>query len=108
MARTPFGTMKICSRQGKSELMGFNHSARSGSRHNRDIFSIFLLKYEYMLCVLIRIAYTQYTSFNLKKKITLNYLKSSVIGFSKGLMKEFETAMENESSVSEPLKFYCT
>ena len=25
-----FGTMKICSRQGKFELMSVNHSARSG------------------------------------------------------------------------------
>ena len=36
MARTPFngsntfGTIKICSRQGKFELMSVNHSARSG------------------------------------------------------------------------------
>ena len=27
--------------------------------------------------------------------------------FSKGLKKEFETAMVNEPSVFEPLKFYC-
>ena len=25
-----FGTMKVCSRQGKFELMSVNHSARSG------------------------------------------------------------------------------
>ena len=28
--------------------------------------------------------------------------------FSKGLKNEFETAMVNEPSVFEPLKFYCT
>ena len=29
------------------------------------------------------------------------------MGFSKGLKNEFETAMVNEPSVFEPLKFYC-
>ena len=52
--------------------------------------------------------YTQYTIFNTKKKITLNYPKFAAIGFcSKGLKKEFETAMVDEPSVFEPLKFYC-
>ena len=53
--------------------------------------------------------YTQYTIFNIKKKITLNYPKSAAMDFcSKGLKSEFETAMVNEPSVFEPLKFYCT
>ena len=44
-----------------------------------------------------------------KKKITLNYPKSAVMGFcTKGLKNEFETAVVNEPSVFEPLKFYCT
>ena len=52
--------------------------------------------------------YTQYTIFNMNKKNTLNYLKSAVMGFfSKGLMNEFETAVVNEPSVFELLKFYC-
>ena len=52
--------------------------------------------------------YTQYTIFNTKKKNTLNYPKSEAMGFcSKGLKKEFETAVVNEPSVFEPLKFYC-
>ena len=52
--------------------------------------------------------YTQYTIYNIKKKITLNYPKSAAMGFcSKGLKKEFKTAMVNEPSVFEPLKFYC-
>ena len=52
--------------------------------------------------------YIQYTIFNKKKKITLNYPTSAAMGFcSKGLKNKFETAMINEPSVFEPLKFYC-
>ena len=52
--------------------------------------------------------YTQYTNFNIKKKITLNYSKSAAVAFcSKGLKNDFETAMVNEPSVFEPPKFYC-
>ena len=41
--------------------------------------------------------YTQYTFFNIKKKITLNYPKSAAMSFcSKGLKKEFETAVVND------------
>ena len=43
------------------------------------------------------------------KKIILNYPKSAVRWFfSKGLKNEFETTVVNESSVFEPLKFYCS
>ena len=53
--------------------------------------------------------YTQYTIFNIKKKITLNYPKSAALGFcAKGHKNEFKTAIINEPSVFEPLKFYCT
>ena len=53
--------------------------------------------------------YTQYTIFNIKKKIALNYPKSAVLGiFSKGLKNEFETTVVNKPLVFEPLKFYCT
>ena len=52
--------------------------------------------------------YIQYTIFSTKKKIALNYPKSAAMGFfSKGLKSEFETAVVNEASVLEPLKFYC-
>ena len=52
--------------------------------------------------------YTQYTIFNMNKKITLNYPRSAAMGFfSKGLKNGFETAVVNEPSVFEPLKFYC-
>ena len=52
--------------------------------------------------------YTQYTIFNMKKKIIIYYHKSAAMGFfSKGLKNEFETAVVNEPSVFEPLKFYC-
>ena len=53
--------------------------------------------------------YTLYFFFNIKKNITLNYPKSATMGLhSKGLKNEFETAVVNEPSVFEPLKFYCT
>ena len=68
-----------------------------------------------MLCVLLESPhrgdsneYKQYTIFNILLKITLNYPKSSAMGFySKGLKNEFETAVVNGPSVFEPLKFYC-
>ena len=38
-----------------------------------------------------------------------NIIMSAAMGlFSKGLKNEFETAVVNEPSVFEPLKFYCT
>ena len=50
---------------------------------------------------------------NKKKKIILNYptytcnnVCTYVFCFSKGLKNEFETAMVNETSVLEPLKFF--
>ena len=53
--------------------------------------------------------YTQYTIFNIKKKITLNDSASAAMGFfSKGPKNAFEKAVVNEPSVLEPLKFYCT
>ena len=48
---------------------------------------------------------TQYTIFNINKKIALNCPKSASGIFSKGLKNEFKTAVENEPSVIEPLKF---
>ena len=53
--------------------------------------------------------YTQYTIFNIKKKITINYSASAAMGyFSKGPKIEFETAVVKEPSVFEPLKFCCS
>ena len=52
--------------------------------------------------------YTQYTIFNIKRKIDLNYLRSAAMGFfPRALGHEFEIAMVNEPSVFEPSKFYC-
>ena len=52
--------------------------------------------------------YTQYTTSNIKKKITLNYPNFAAIGFcSKGLKNVFKTAVVDEPSVFKPLKFYC-
>ena len=56
--------------------------------------------------------YTQHAIINIKKKITLNHPKYNNVCsygiFSKGLKNEFETAVVNEPSVFEPLKFYCS
>ena len=52
--------------------------------------------------------YTQYTIFNTNKKKHPELAQICSYGnFSKGLKNEFETAMVNEPSVFEPLKFYC-
>ena len=52
---------------------------------------------------------TQYTVFNIKKEnhTRLSQICSQGI-FSYGLKNEFETAMVNEPSVFEPMKFYCS
>ena len=78
-----------------------------------DIFSIF---FNMKVCCVFSLEsphrgdsneYTQNSIFNIKKKATLNYPKSAAMGFcSKGLKNEFETAVANEPSVFEPLKFY--
>ena len=53
--------------------------------------------------------YTQYTIFNIKEEIILNYPKSAAMGiFFKGLKSEFEKAVVNQPSGLEPLKFYCS
>ena len=83
-------------------------------RLNRDIFSVF---FNMKVCCVFSLEsphrgdsneYTQYTIFNMNKKNTINYPKCAATGFfSKGLKNEFETAVINEPSVFEPLKFYC-
>ena len=79
-----------------------------------DLFSIF---FNMKVCCVFTLEsphrgdsneYIHHTIFNIKKKITLIYPKSAAMGFcSKGLINEFKTAMVNEPSVFEPLKFYC-
>ena len=50
--------------------------------------------------------YTQYTIFKIKKKIILNYSTSAAMAFfSMGPKIEFQTAVVNEPTVFEPLKF---
>ena len=52
---------------------------------------------------------TQYTIFNIKRKIMLNYPKSAAMGFFyKGLRNKFEIAVVNEPSVFKLLKVYCS
>ena len=88
-----------------------------------DLISIALsMRFEGLLCVNLKVCcvfslesphrgdsneYIQYTIFNLKKKITLNYPKSAVMGFSQGAQERVRNSRDNEPSVSEPLKFYC-
>ena len=51
--------------------------------------------------------YTQYTVVNIKKENhTILSRSAAMIFFSRGLKNEFETAVVNEPSVFEPLKFY--
>ena len=50
---------------------------------------------------------TQYTIFNIKKKITLNYRKSAAMVFPKGVKNEFEIPMVNQPLEFEPRKFFC-
>ena len=74
-----------------------------GQETFRDIFSIFL---SMKVCCVFSLEsphrgdsneYTQYTIFNIKKKITLNYSKSAAMGFfPKGLKNELDTAVVNE------------
>ena len=66
-----------------------------------------------MLCNLIRIAsgdsneHTQYTIFNIEKKITLNNSTFAPMVSPQRLKNKFETAVVNEPSEFEPLKVYC-
>ena len=74
-----------------------------------DIFSIFFnMKVYCVFSLVISNEYTQYTIFNMKKKNTLNYPKSAAWDLTEGQKNEFEAAVVNEPSVSEPLKFYCS
>ena len=51
--------------------------------------------------------YTLYTIFNIKKKSPLFIPNLQLWDFSEGPNNEYETALVQESSVFEPLKFYC-
>ena len=52
--------------------------------------------------------YTQYTNFNLKKKITLNYPKSAAMRFLGTQERIKKKAVIIEQSVFDLQKFYCT
>ena len=53
--------------------------------------------------------YTQYTIFNIKKKIPLNCPKSTAMGFFfKRFKNEYEIAVVNEPLMLEPLNVYYT
>ena len=53
--------------------------------------------------------YMQYTIFNAIKKITVYYPQSAAMGyFPRDSRMSWKTAVVNELSVFEPLKFFCT
>ena len=57
---------------------------------------------------MLKVKYMQYTIF-IQKKITENYpISAAKRFFSMGLKNEFETAVVNEPTTFEPLKFYCS
>ena len=74
-----------------------------------DIFSVF---FNMKVCCVFSLEslrrgdsneYTQYTMFNIKKKITLTYPKYAAMGFFfQETWNEFEKAVVNEPSVFEP------
>ena len=79
----------------------------------RDIFLIF---FNMKVCCVFSLEsphrgdsneYTQYTIFNMNEHPKLSQICCYGLFF-KGLKNEFETAVVNEPSVFEPLKFYCT
>ena len=88
-----------------------------GRRHNRDIFSIF---FNMKVCCVFSFESPHrgdsnectHVPFSIKMKKenhTLNYpISAARVFFFEGLKNEFETAVENEPSVFEPLNVYCT
>ena len=76
-----------------------------------DIFSLF---FNVKVCCVISLEsphrgnsneYTKYTIINIKKKITPTYPKSAAMGLcSKGLKKEFKTAVVNNPSVFQAIE----
>ena len=95
--------------------MSVNHSA--GSEGIIETYFLFFFNIK-VYCVLSLESphrgdsnvYTQFTVLNLKKKKKKSpgfILNLQPWDFSKGIKNEFETAVVNEPSVFEPLKFYC-
>ena len=86
--------MKICSRQRYFQLMSFNHSTKSAG-----IIGIsfrFSLTCMYVVC------------FQYKKENHPKLFQICSYGiFVSRLKDKFQTAVGNEASVFEPLKFYC-
>ena len=72
--------------------------------HNRDIFSI---SFNVKVCCVFSLEsphrgdsneYTQYTIFNIKKKVTLNYLKSAFMGFCLGTQERVQNSRGKRAS----------
>ena len=85
----------------------------SPSHNFRNIFSV---SFNMKVCCVFSLEsphqgdsyeYTQYTIFNIKKKITQIILNLQLWDFSKELKNGLENALVNKASEFEPLKFYC-
>ena len=93
--------------------MSVTHSAKSGGKKEISFRFSFNMKVYFVFSLESphrgdSNEYTKYTILSIKKKIIQNYPKSAAMDlFQKGLKNEFETAVINEPSVFEPLKFYC-
>ena len=92
--------------------MSFNHDARSEGEKGY-LFNFFNMK---VYCVFSlelphqgdSNEYAQYTIFNIKKGKSPKIIPNLQLGdFSQGLKNKFETAVVNQPSVFEQLKFYC-
>ena len=51
--------------------------------------------------------YTQYSIFNIKMKITLNYPKYAAMGFFQGSQERVRTSRGKRAISVDPLKFHC-
>ena len=107
-----FGTTKTRPRQGQPEPTSANHSTRSGG-HKREIFRLFFNMEIYCVFSLesphggdsnanINLPFSI-----LKKTITRTIPNLQPGDYFRGLKNEYETAVINEPSVFDPLKFYC-
>ena len=70
--------------------------------YKRDILSIF---YHKKVCCLFSLQYTIFKYIKLNQRKISQTCSYRIL--SKGRKNEVETSVENESSVFEPLKFYC-
>ena len=89
-------------------LMSVNHSARSGDFKLIDIFFIF---FNIKTCCVFSLELShrsgsneciKYTSFNIKKKITLNYPNSAALGFFQGTQNQVRNSGSKRAISGRP------